>query len=703
MRITLTGLIVLSIGLILQAQFPADAYLEKFATGIELPTEITHSNDDRTFVCEKKGKIRIIQADGTLLPEAFLDISARVSDFNEQGLLGLAFHPDYENNGWFFISYTDLDYNQQIARFSVSQNDPNRALSNSEKQILEIEEYFTLHLGGCLKFGPDGLLYISVGEAGFASPSQESDTFLGKILRIDIDNGDPYNIPSNNLFNGPNDKKEIWAMGLRNPWKFSFDNETGDVWISDVGERIYEEINLIKNDGSSKMNMGWPCFEGPGEAEFSCNNSTIDKSQLNYPISGYGHELWLSCSASITGGYIYRNIEEFGDKAYYFFGDYCTGRLYTTYEQNGEFITEEIYRNNAVLNDISTFGKNHLGEILVADLVQGAIFKLRFDCSLPDIDLTVASCNSSKDGCIELTTPANGGILDYELTDKLGAIIPEDEYCQLLTGEYLLGINNIDKQCSKEIPIQIEKFFPYFTKNRASCSARNDGSISISVNQEVSTELNYYVETISGELIDSSAYNNLFVGDYNILVSTDSEECIDTFDFLIFYYYDSHPIEYENGVLIGTDTYESYQWFYNEEPTYFSNYDTIFSATNNSYTPTMAGSYLLQANDVEGCKHWGRKTVQEITAIEKNTIFRDIKLYPNPVQDQLNIDLSSIELSESLFLQIFSLKGDMITNKIPVSPRGPNFQIPTKHLIPGSYLIEFSRGEDKSHHQFIKI
>ena len=229
----------------------AQLVLESVATGFSQPVDIANAGDDRLFIVERAGRIRII-ADGAVLPTPFLNISSQVNNSpNERGLLGLAFHPDYETNGYFYVNYTISNGDTRVSRFSVA-NDPNTADPGSEMVILEVDQPEWNHNGGCLKFGPDGYLYIGVGDGGGFNDNhgpigngQNTQTLLGKMLRIDVDNGTPYSIPASNPFVGnDNVLDEIWAIGLRNPWRFSFDSETGDLWIGDVGQNIWEEIDF---------------------------------------------------------------------------------------------------------------------------------------------------------------------------------------------------------------------------------------------------------------------------------------------------------------------------------------------------------------------------------------------------------------------------------------------------------------------------
>ncbi|HBX69257.1 MAG TPA: hypothetical protein DEH25_07705, partial [Chloroflexi bacterium] len=246
---------------------PVDYQWSAVATDLNSPIEIVSAGDGsgRLFIIEQRGAIRVLQ-DGQLLPTPYLDIRAQVgSEGNEQGLLGLAFHPDYAQNGIFFLDYTDLNGNTVVSRWQVSA-DPNLADPASETAILSVKQPYSNHNGGHLTFGPDGYLYIGLGDGGSAGDpagnAQNTSTLLGKILRLDVDRGTPYAIPPDNPFAAGGGSPEIWAWGLRNPWKFSFDRATGDLYIGDVGQNLWEEVDFWEASAPLGANFGWNFWEG---------------------------------------------------------------------------------------------------------------------------------------------------------------------------------------------------------------------------------------------------------------------------------------------------------------------------------------------------------------------------------------------------------------------------------------------------------
>ncbi len=345
--------------------------------GLSHPTFITHAFDERLFVLEQIGRIRIID-DGVLLPDPFLDITDRVGSVaSEQGLLGLAFHPNYATPdapgaGTFYVNYTDYQGDSHISRFNVLADDANRADPDSEVVYLTQDQPYPNHNGGSLAFGPDGYLYAGLGDGGSANDplgaGQRLDTWLGKILRLDVTFVDgEYSVPRDNPFVGqPGALEEIWAYGLRNPWRFSFDRATGDIYIADVGQNQWEEVNFQPAGSEGGENYGWVFME----ASHCFLTETCDQNGLVLPIFEYGH----SQGCSITGGYVYRGQAFPEMTGNYFVTDYCTGIIWRLFPQDGRWLNDVVLDSDIV---ISTFGEGADGEIYLADYIHGAIYRLR--------------------------------------------------------------------------------------------------------------------------------------------------------------------------------------------------------------------------------------------------------------------------------------------------------------------------------------
>jgi glucose/arabinose dehydrogenase len=315
--------------------------LQSFATGFSSAVEIAHpANDSRLFIVQQGGLIRVLNSNGTVNATPFLNLSTLISTGSERGLLGLAFHPNYATNGLFFVNYTNTSGNTVIARYSVSAN-PN--IANTAGTILmTINQPYSNHNGGSIKFGPDGYLYIGMGDGGSGGDPQgysqnldlantnvaanPSRIYLGKMLRIDVDTTSGslnYGIPPTNPYVGQTGKEEIWARGVRNPWKFSFNRLNGDLWIADVGQNEVEEINKVASPlPNTGLNFGWRCYEG----NVAYNTSgCAAMSTMTMPIAQYTHSATGGCS--VTGGYVYTGSLYPNLQNKYVFADYCTGEL----------------------------------------------------------------------------------------------------------------------------------------------------------------------------------------------------------------------------------------------------------------------------------------------------------------------------------------------------------------------------------------
>jgi len=331
-------------------QFPdPDQYEWRlFATGLSRPVDIQSARDGsgRLFIIEKYGAIRIYK-DGLILQQPFLNIDDRVNDnSNEMGLLGLAFHPDFANNGYFYVNYTGQGGNTRISRFQANGD---TADSASEKVLMVVNQPFPNHNGGAVVFGPDGYLYLGLGDGGAAGDpfknGQDTGSMLGKILRIDVNNGDPYSIPADNPFGN-----EVWAYGLRNPWRFSFDPLTGDLWIGDVGQNAWEEIDFLPVGSPGGANFGWSVMEGTHGYDGD------PQPGLLLPVTEYSHEF----GCSVTGGYVYRgSLPEWN--GIYFFGDYCSGKISGVLMANGQPQSQVLFDAGVT---ITSFGQNESGEVL---------------------------------------------------------------------------------------------------------------------------------------------------------------------------------------------------------------------------------------------------------------------------------------------------------------------------------------------------
>jgi glucose/arabinose dehydrogenase len=359
--------------------------VQQVASGLTSPVTVSNAGDGsgRLFIVQQTGEIRIL-INGNILPTPFLDIHDLVSCCDERGLLGLAFHPDYASNGFFYIYYTDTNGDIALARYTVSAGDPNVADPDSRYPILsQVHQPFSNHNGGQLAFGPDGYLYAGLGDGGSGGDPQENgqnlQTWLGKILRVDIngDNfpGDPqrnYAVPPDNPFVGdPDAFDEIWAYGVRNPWRFSFDRETGDLIIADVGQDSWEEIDFQSAASPGGENYGWDVLEGmhcfEDIPQGSCNAFLNGGSTL--PVLEYDHSL----GCAVTGGYRYRGQLYPQLDGIYFYSDLCSGRIWGAIAVNGQWMSEELLASGLT---VTTFGEDEAGELYLVDYNNGVLYHI---------------------------------------------------------------------------------------------------------------------------------------------------------------------------------------------------------------------------------------------------------------------------------------------------------------------------------------
>ena len=479
--------------------------LQTFASGFSRLTDITNCGDDRLFVIERDGRIRIIEADGTVLPTPFLDINPRVnSGQSEQGLLGLAFHPDYLNNGFFYVYYTDNGEDTQVSRFSVSATDPNVADPNSELKMLDANQPFWNHNGGCLKFGPDGYLYITLGDGGSGGDpqgnGQNRQTFLGKMLRIDVDNGTPYSIPSGNPFADDDfTLDEIWALGLRNAWRYSFDRITGDVWIGDVGQNSWEEIDFQPANSAGGENYGWRCYEG----DHSYNTAgCADMSMMTFPVFEYSNSLAQGCS--VTGGFVYRGCEMPGLFGHYLFTDYCTGKFWSITPDGSDWKTVELANLND--NNFSAFGESSKGELFVVGHGNGTVSRIVSTSGI--LTATSETCAGDQDGAIALTIP----------TDQLIEPVWNDGSTELARNDLAPGTYSIEVKTTNGCVFTEEK------EVLAGMPYLDLPIITVGADDELSTDAvaNSYQWYLNGNPIAGATemtYTALETGDYSLVVA----------------------------------------------------------------------------------------------------------------------------------------------------------------------------------------
>lgn len=349
---------------------PQSLAVEVAAAGLANPVHLTAPRgDSRLFVVEQPGRIRISES-GSLRATPFLDIADRVLDGGERGLLSLAFHPNYASNRFFYVNYTDNNGDTRVERYTTT-SDPNVADPNSAELVLFVDQPFANHNGGLVTFGPDGMLYIGMGDGGSGGDplghGQNRGTLLGDLLRIDVDRGSPYAIPPDNPFvNVSGARGEIWAYGLRNPWRFMFDREAGMLYIADVGQNRWEEVNAVPSSAAG-LNYGWNIMEG-GECfgTMSCNRTGLTLPVLTYRLDGG--------TCAVIGGFVYRGTRIPGLRGHYLYSDFCGGWLRSFRLVNGRAEGQREW-NVGDLGRVTSFGEDSSGELYILS-INGRVYRL---------------------------------------------------------------------------------------------------------------------------------------------------------------------------------------------------------------------------------------------------------------------------------------------------------------------------------------
>jgi len=441
---------------------------ETIVTGIIAPTAIAHAKDERIFVTEQQGRIRIFNRDGDLDPIPFLDIQDRVVDGGERGLLGLAFEPNFCVSGRFYVNYTNNDNGlvTRISRFEIDEDNPEQGDPDSEEILIEFSQDFSNHNGGHIEFGPDGYLYIGTGDGGAGGDpnnrAQDITSYLGKMLRIDVSPATGYDIPPDNPYILDDfGQDEIWSYGLRNPWKFAFDAETGGMYIADVGQNAFEEINYELVDAEGGLNYGWRCYEG--DAYFNLNG--CEGGNYVFPILDYAHS---GSGASITGGRVYRGLSFESFEGWYFFTDLFSGDFGAVVQVGDETFVQQLGGIGETF--VTTFGEDAWGEIYFAN--GNGIHRLLdpADQYVPPLEqignqllsnLTgefyewTFNGNVLTDGSLPMIEVSENGI--YEVT-----VFPEGESCGT-TASLEVTTLNTDDQNDRKSPF---KLFPNPAKDK---------------------------------------------------------------------------------------------------------------------------------------------------------------------------------------------------------------------------------------------
>jgi glucose/arabinose dehydrogenase len=701
-----SGFIALS-----QPKIKLDTFSRSYAGAVDIAND---GSTSRIFVVAQSGIIYVLDSNGVKL-DTFMDIRSRVQTANEEGLLGLAFHPDYANNGYFYVFYTKKNQTDNgIYRYKVSAN-PNRANTDSFTLVLTIPHPTnTNHNGGCLKFGVDGYLYISTGDGGGAGDipnnAQSKFTLSGKILRIDVNQFDTtYIIPATNPFySQPTGKKELWALGLRNPWRLSFDRLTHDMWIGDVGQSAWEEVDFQAANSTGGENYGWRCYEGnTAYNTFQCGAF----STYVPPIFVYDHG--SSGGIAVTGGFVYRGNKYDDLKGYYVTADYGTGNFWVIKKNGSVYNTTALGKPLAGAN-ISSFGEDIRGELYASNVSNGVIYKVRELCSpfrLNTVSVQHPSCPNVLNGMIEVSSTGSNGAVGYAWSNGVtsgGVVTALGPGTYIVTATDAIGcvrkdtfiLNNLDTVRTNVIKLI-----------NPSCPGVSNGTIEISGTGGTGT---YTYNWSNGE---TTALNDSLPRGMYMVTVVDGNNCtkIDTFTLYnadtlriaLTSFTNPSCLNVNNGSLLvtgvgGTLNYQ-YDWsngaatalnnnlpagsymvtvqdannctaidtftIFNadtlDKPVITQNGTILQTATGFTYKwklngneilgsvqdtihPSASGNYTVEITDINGCKAASDSYSFVFTGIKhKNSDIEKLSLYPNPASDNLTIDIRFNSMKKS--------------------------------------------------------
>lgn len=606
--------------------------INKWVSGVAIPVDISHCGDDRLFVVEKQGRIRIIK-DNALTKDTFLNITSKVrSNGNEQGFLGLAFHPNHKNNGLIYVNYTGTGNPTEtiIEEYKLS-SDTNRIDPASGRVLLRIVQPFSNHNGGCIKFGMDGYLYIGMGDGGSANDpqnySQKKTSMLGKMLRIDVDTAISYKIPKDNPFVGdPAYLPEIWSLGLRNPWRFSVDRMTGDFWIGDVGQGSWEEVDFEAYDDPGGKNYGWRCYEG--NANFNLSGCG-PKTNYTFPLHEYFSDQNIN-GCSITGGFVYRGNRFPGLYGKYIYGDYCTGKFWIIEKKENNTYTNTLaydFTNNA----LTTFGEDAEGNLYFADAASSSIYQILDTCTLSlSVETRDETCFGKNDGSATTTLSSISGT---EFMWTTGDTTPT--IMDLAPGNYGVSVRLGD--C-----LVTENFSIVEGQQDSSCI---DGLMMRFVCEGDSIELVACNAANAGEYIwakdgiDSSFFGkSIWVtegGHYSVRV-LDVDGCLSMYSPAVTVAILSKPakpeLDLSKDSLSTNNGYLEYKWYLDGQ--------FIGSGTKNYWKALVEGNYQVELVDSNGCvSDLSEPVLYMVSGLEEGSSNAlDFKVQPNPANEFLLLE-----------------------------------------------------------------
>ncbi|MCC6817204.1 MAG: PQQ-dependent sugar dehydrogenase [Saprospiraceae bacterium] len=604
--------------------------LVKVATGLTKPVLVTHCSDSRLFIVEQAGKIKVLE-NGTVSSKLFLNITDRVnSRNNEQGLLGLAFHPRFKENGFIYVNYTATGENRTvISRFSLNVSDSTKIDSTSEQVLLTIAQPFNNHNGGNIVFGKDGYLYIGMGDGGSGgdpmSVAQNYKSLLGKMLRIDVDTSSSYKVPKSNPYYNDSEKlPEIWSIGLRNPWRFSFDRLNGDLWIGDVGQGIWEEIDYTPGNSKGGENYGWSCYEG--FVIYKTEKCVIPNAKYIDPIYAYNHS---NGNCSVTGGHVYRGNPCSNLYGKYFYGDFCSGNIWTI-EKNSKDSFINSFLIKMASNQLSSFGEDAKGELYICSFGPNSGTGAGFIYQIVDQNCNISisskifheSCLGKKNGEISITDNETN-LCAFTYSWKSGQ--STKKITNLEAGEYSLEVSN--GTCAKNFNFEVKRakedsicLTPLFVDE----ICMGDSALIIACDKPKAN----YLWLLNGIIDSSLSGQRVFVkksGSYQVK-TIDSLACeskpSESVSITV------HPTPARPTLSRSLDTlsaptgYSSYIWY--------KDGNLIASSQSNLYIVDVKGEYCVQVIDSNQCRSECSESVTVIPTSIFNLNLEKPAILPNP-------------------------------------------------------------------------
>ncbi len=677
---------------ILQAQPQIE--LEVMTSGFDRPVDISNAGDERLFITEQDGTIRIIDGNGTTLTTPFLDIDGQVdSGGNEEGLLGLAFDPDYATNGYFYVNYTATGGGAtRISRFSTSLN-PDIADPNSEIILFTIGQPYNNHNAGDLEFGPDGYLYFGLGDGGSGGDpgnrSQDPQEHLGKMLRIDVSgpsSGLNYTIPADNPFVGDaSTLDEIWALGLRNPWRFSFDRLTGDMWIADVGQDDWEEIDFQPASSTGGENYGWRCYEG---FDPFITNGCPPQSSMVDPVHAYANNFSTGCS--VTGGFVYRGSQQPGMYGYYIYADYCTGRFWSI-APDGFGGWSNVGAGNHDNYEFSSFGEDKDGELFVAGLSNGNIYRIVESCSsfIVTVSSSDETCQGDEDGTIDLNLSNSASIVwsNGATTENLTGL-PAGTYSFTATDASNCVQNGVVvlENSSPPMPMIDEEGAQTFC----------DGDI-VNVTVNVAPQGFGYQWYQNGAAIPGETNPSLDIMDTGVYTVTYTGVCesapsvaLDA-EFIIL----STPvITNPTGSALVVDVVAfAYQWYLDGV--------AIPGATDDLYVATESGMYTVEITDTHGCTAISESFDFMLINTDNIAGLEEVIISPVPFNNVVQVQMNVVE-TMNLNLSVQNIHGQILLEKNLSLTGAELIRFDTDQLASGVYLLVIQHEDDLMTRKLVK-